>query len=72
MKKYKSIYHFEITEKVSEGKTVYYLDRKLHDCGIINNIKVEELTVILKEHKEESTRFDFWIEEETEEKEIEE
>ena len=68
MKAYKSIYPFYVIDYVKEGNTVYYLDRKLHDCGIINRITVEDLTAILKAAEEESTRFDFWIEE----KEIEE
>ena len=63
MKNYKSIYSFYILDKIKEGKTVYYLDRKLHDCGVVNKTTVEDLTTILKQVEEEPTRFDFWIEE---------
>lgn len=72
MKTYESIYSFYILDKIEEGKTVYYLDRKLHDCGIINKSTVEDFNTILKQSKEEPNRFDFWIEHETEEAEDEE
>ncbi len=72
MKKYNSIYSFYVIDQIKEGKTVYYLDRKLHDCGVVNKTTVEDLTTILKQCEEEPSRFDFWIEEETEAKEIEE
>ena len=48
MKTYNSIYSFYVIEKIKEGKTVYYLDRKLHDCGEVNKITVADLTTILK------------------------
>ena len=66
MKTYKSIYSFYVIDKIKEGKTVYYVDRKLHDCGIINNISAQEYVTILKQSEEETTRYDFWIEEEKE------
>ncbi len=72
MKNYISIYSFCVIEKIKEGKTVYYLDRKLHDCGTVNRITVEDLTAILKADEQEKQRFEFWYEEETEAKEIEE
>lgn len=72
MKIYMSIYSFHVIEKIKEGKTVYYLDRKLHDCGTVNRISVEDLIAIIKADEQEKQRFEFWIEEETEEKEIEE
>jgi hypothetical protein len=72
MKNYISFYSFYVIEKIKEGKTVYYLDRKLHDCGTVNRITVEDLTAILKADEQEPKRFEFWYEEETEAKEIEE
>lgn len=72
MKTYETIYSFYATDKIEEGKTVYYLDRKLHDCGVINKCTVEDLCTILKQAKEEPTRFEFWIENEVKETEIKE
>ena len=66
MKKYNTIYPFRAIDEIKAGNTVYFLDRKLHDCGIVNNISVEDLGVMLKSCDGEPDRFEFWTEEEQE------
>lgn len=51
MKTYESIYSFYILDKIGEGKTVYYLDRKRHDCGVINKSTVKDFNTILKQRR---------------------
>ncbi len=67
--KYKKIYSFEVLNEIENGQRVYMLDRKYAVTANVSNLTVEELVEIIKQEKEESTRFEFWTEIETEENE---
>lgn len=67
--KYQTIYSFEVLTEIESGQRVYMLDRKYAVTANVSNLTVEELVEIIKQEKEESTRFEFWTEIETEENE---
>lgn len=68
--KYQTIYSFEVLNEIENGQKVYMLDRKYIVTTNVSNLTVEELVEIIKQEKEESTRFEFWTEiAETEENE---
>jgi hypothetical protein len=68
--KYQTLYSFEVLKTIEDGQKVYMLDRKYVVNANVSNLTVEELVEIIKQEKEESTRFQFWTEiAETEENE---
>ena len=66
MKTYKSIYGWEVLEKIREGKKVYVLDREDKSVVCVNDVSVKDLAQIEIYGKESKNRFEFWIEEITE------
>ena len=58
---YKTIYLFEIINKVKEGNQVYVLDRKIRIIHNANCMALKDLTVILS--NEEKNRYEAWVEE---------
>ena len=68
--KHRSIYAFEVLDRIIDGDDVYVVDKKYKVLAKVSDLKIEEFAEIQKQHKEESTRFEFWVdEEETEEDE---
>ena len=68
--KHRSIYAFEVLDRIIDGDDVYVVDKKYKVLAKVSDLKIEEFAEIQKQHKEESTRFEFWVdEEETEENE---
>ncbi len=63
------VYSFEAVEKIENGKNVYMLDRKYAVTDNVSNLTIEEFAEIIRQEKIEPTRFEFWTEIETEEKE---
>lgn len=62
--KFKNIYHFEVINKITEGKTVYIFDRFNKSIKCANEMKVKELMAVLEEIADDkNNRFDVWIEE---------
>ena len=66
MKVIKPIYHFEVITKIREGKTVCMCDRARFKCEIVSKMQFATVLSIV-DGKEEPNRYDFWIEEESEE-----
>ena len=66
---YKIIYYFEVLGKIKEGKNVYYLDRKEQYTALLNEYAVKDFISITKyaEENPDENRYEFWIEENTEE-----
>jgi hypothetical protein len=68
--KHRSIYTFEVLDRIIGGDDVYVVDKKYKVLAKVSDLKIEEFAEIQKQHKEESTRFEFWVDEdETEEEE---
>lgn len=63
---YKSIYSFQVFEKISEGNQVYVLDKQNKSVALVNDMDVQS-AVRLTKASDDKKRFDFWICEETEE-----
>lgn len=66
MKTYKTIYLFEVIDKVKEGKCVYVADRQEHKIDLANTMAIGDLTAIMVDENK-SNRFIFWIEEDEDE-----
>ena len=69
MKKYNSLYSWEVISSIDKGKKVYCLDRETLDTCLVNNMPIESVFALIKESETEKTRFVFWYEEEVEEQE---
>lgn len=68
MKKYETIYPFEVINKLKEGKEVFVLDRNLKEVRSVGAMSVGAFVTIQNAQNAEE-RFEFWIEEEQEETE---
>lgn len=64
--KHRSIYAFEVLDRIIDGDDVYVVDKKYKVLAKVSDLKIEEFAEIQKQHKEESTRFEFWVDEEEE------
>ena len=69
MKNYKSVYHWDVIDRIKEGKLVYLLDKEEQKIFCVNDMLVDKFVEILNLCKENSERFEFWIEVHTEETE---
>jgi sortase (surface protein transpeptidase) len=67
--KYEKIYAFQVLDKIKGGKTVYMLDRQQFYVCIVNDIRVCILMDVLNT-KDTTNRYEFWIEEVTEDAEL--
>lgn len=63
MVKYIPTYPFVLFDRIQEGKTIYFVDKKLHDCGALNRLSVADFAVITRDAKTDSDRYEFWYEE---------
>ena len=61
MTKYKTIYSFDVFNKIEEGHKVYALDRKDRKIHTVNWMDVEDYIKLVNG---ENNRCEFWIEEE--------
>ena len=68
MKIYESIYSFEILGRIRKGGTVCVVDRRERTIENANSMSVGDLARVLNVSDEETTRFEFFIEKEIEEK----
>ena len=64
--KHRSIYAFEVLDRIIDGEDVYVVDKKFKVLAKVSDLKIEEFAEIHKLHNEESTRFEFWVDEEEE------
>lgn len=59
MEKYVEVFAFEVMEKITNGKVVYMLDKKLAVVSCVNGLPVSKFAEVMSE-KDEAGRFDFW------------
>lgn len=65
---YKTVYSFEVFDKINEGNKVWVTDRHNKSVALINDMDVKSAVQIV--HAENrSTRYEFFIYEESEETE---
>ena len=67
MKTFEGIYSWEAIGKLKEGKTVCVCDRHYYSCDTLNELTVDKAFAIINDAAERKDRYDFWIEEESEE-----
>lgn len=60
--KYIIIYSFDVMSKITEGHSVYMLDRDTYEVYYVNDMTVADLASFLA-IKDKSGRFEFWYEE---------
>lgn len=65
MEKYVKIFTFDAMEKISEGKTVYVVDRKRREVFCVNEMTMGDFAEMVNA-KGDSGRLDFWYENEEE------
>lgn len=63
---YKSIYEFQVADKVKEGKSVYCCDKKRRTVSCMNIESMDFYANTIKEAAMDDSRFSFWIEEDGE------
>lgn len=61
---YKGIYSFQVLEALVNGADVKLTDRETLECFKASALTMEEFAEILRDVKENPTRYDFWVEEE--------
>jgi hypothetical protein len=67
---YKKIYNFNVLDEIKKDNTVYCLDRRYNEVGNVNKMATEDAVIMLRQaEKDDSNRYAFWIEDNTEEKE---
>ena len=65
--KYSNVYSCWIFDEIKNGKKVYALDRKLRKVVLVNELTVDQLVAVIHSDEEETTRYEFWTEEEEKE-----
>ena len=63
MKKYNTIYSFNVIDSIREGKKVYMLDRESALVYEAANVKA---CTLIQAIDDDTYRFEFWVAEETE------
>ena len=65
---YKTIYNFEVCDKIAAGANVWVTDRQNKSVALLNDMDAQSAIQIVNE-KDKARRYEFWIEsaEETEE-----
>lgn len=64
MKNFKTIYAFEVFDRICEGEYVGAVDRESKTVYDVRNLSVQALANMLH-HTDADNRYSFWIEEET-------
>ena len=67
MKRFEAIYSWQALRKAEQGKKVCVCDRYFHSCDTLNELTVDKAIAIINDAEEHKDRYDFWIEEESEE-----
>ena len=65
--KYTEVYSYWLFDEVKNGKKVYALDRKLRKVVLVNELTADQLVAVMHSADEETTRYEFWTEEEEKE-----
>lgn len=65
MKTYKTIFTFEVFEKINDGEQVYVLDRQNKSVALLNDMDAQSAVKIVNEKSKEG-RYEFWYEKESE------
>lgn len=68
MIRFKELYHFEVEEAIANDKRVNCIDRKLGTVQLVNAMTLEQYMSIAN-HDNSDNRYEFYVVEETEEKE---
>lgn len=61
MKTYKTIYRFEVFEKITNGKNVWVTDRQNKSVALINDMDANS-AVKLVNTENRAGRYEFWVE----------
>ena len=67
MKVFKEVYRWSVFDELTQGKKVCVCDRQYHSCDTLNELTVDKAIAIINDAAEHKDRYDFWIEEESEE-----
>lgn len=70
--KYRTFSAYWVFDEIKAGKTVCVLDRKLREVFFVNSMTVDRMIAVLNSAEENSDRYEFWTEEEEENKNVEE
>ena len=65
--KYSNVYNCWLFDEIKNGKKVYALDRKLRKVVLVNELTADQLVAVMHSADEETTRYEFWTEEEEKE-----
>lgn len=60
MKTYKTVYSFDVLEKIKGGYKVWMNDRQEKEVSLVNTMDVEDFIAVLNDDAK-SGRYDFWI-----------
>ena len=66
--KYKELYHFEVVEAIANNKRVNCVDRRMETVQLVNTMTIQQYLSITN-HDNSDNRYEFYVVEETEEKE---
>ncbi len=68
--RFKEVYHFLVWDEITNGNTVYGLDKAEKKVFVCNDVSVESFVRILEETGGNNNRYEFWMEiKESEDKE---
>lgn len=65
MKKYVTVYNFQVFELIKKGKEIYFVDKEVKEVIHANDITAAKLARVLNED-EEVGMYEFWYETEAE------
>jgi hypothetical protein len=60
MRKYVSIYEFDVVRSITDGKMVYMLDRADNSVESVNDMRVADAVLCISEAEKNRDRFVFW------------
>lgn len=63
MKSFKSVYSFEVIQKIKEGHTIMMLDKEKQFVETVNEMEVSEFVKVLAEIEANNTRYYFYEQE---------
>lgn len=67
--RYRTIFPFQVMTKLTDGETVYMLDRQTVKALCVNDLTVGCLAEVLRD-EDTASRYEFWIVEEAEDAEL--